>query len=165
MYYLATENFRLTDRNEQVSVDQVLQYEDQETKTSRSLSAAIRSGWLKRISDEEAKKYQERYDKSIAKVSVKEEKKVQKPVTETPAATTETKLHDVVKVSVEDNSFNHAVADEVFDPTKLIEAANARKSVPEKVSTVEVKDTEVKEVKNEIKSSMSMKIKKKRKGK
>jgi len=54
MKYLVQQKFRLTDQGVYLEADTVFEPDDNYARTSRSMAAALRAGWLRKITDAEA---------------------------------------------------------------------------------------------------------------
>lgn len=121
-YFLAGQNFRLVDQNKYISVGQILKLDDEYASTSRSLAAATRSQWIRRIKESEVEKYQKQWDNSKKKAV--EQKKEELKVTTDNGKKIES-IKEKLKVKEMKDS---DVADEVIDQNKIIDAAAKRKA-------------------------------------
>jgi hypothetical protein len=63
--YLVGQKFRLVDLNAYLDANMIFEPEDKYVQTSRSMQAALRSGWLQKISDSDAAKHQAMMDKAL----------------------------------------------------------------------------------------------------
>jgi hypothetical protein len=63
--YLVGQRFRLVDINAYLDANMIFEPEDKYVQTSRSMQAALRSGWLQKISDSDAAKHQAMMDKAL----------------------------------------------------------------------------------------------------
>jgi hypothetical protein len=70
MKFLVLQRFRLVDRNQYLDQDMLFGPEDEYANTSRSVAAAIKAGWMRRISDEEAEKLEKLQMKPVVKEAV-----------------------------------------------------------------------------------------------
>ena len=70
MKFMVLQRFRLVDRNQYLDSDMIFSPDDEYANTSRSVAAAIKAGWMKRISDDEAEKLQKLQMKPIVKEAV-----------------------------------------------------------------------------------------------
>ena len=81
--YLVNQRFRLVDINAYLDSGMIYEPEDKYVQTSRSFSAALRSGWVVKISDNDAMKHQLMIDKAMTKtaadVKVLDKSNVDKP--------------------------------------------------------------------------------------
>lgn len=137
MKYLVLQKFRLTDQSIYLDAGMVFEPEDNYARTSRSMAAAVRAGWLRKISDAEAEKIE-------AKAEAREPK-----AKKSAAAKAARKIDAPVGVGVEMKPED--LADEVISGDDILAARKKRREdrVPRKSKTT------AKSIKDEVKKKAS----------
>jgi len=173
-YYLALENFRLVDRNEYYSVNQVLVLDEQYANGSRSLAAARRAGWIKAINEKEAKEQMKKVEASKIKAdknkTVKSEKKEAKQQDKKEQDKKNNESKKVVPNLTVDKLKPSDIADEVIDNKKIQDTVAKRRSERvakevDYINSTKKKTEDDNDTKDETKSSIKDAIDKKTKDK
>jgi len=158
MKYLTVERCRLVDRGVCLAESDV--YDPQDVtyeKTSKSLAAAIRAGWVKVITDKEADRLEvERVDKLTK--GVKEEIPNARVDQNQPKAISR-KINKDVEVATPDKGLGEVtdedMADEVLHQEPIIAARdNRRNSTQRKVDIKKTADSIKSEIKEKMKKSL-----------
>jgi hypothetical protein len=141
---------RLVDRGEYVNPGEIFEPDEEYERSSRSLAAALRANWMRRISDHEVDQIRSKQRAVVEEVNVR---KVQ------PTAQKKVSIEVVTPDRALSEMTNDAIADEVINQDVIIAARDKKH---EQLSNVETVDS----IKNEIrqKTKRVLKIRKLKKG-
>lgn len=163
MKFLVLQRFRLVDRNQYLDQDMLFNPDDEYANTSRSVAAAIKAGWMRRISDEEAEKLQAKQIKVVKEAAVRPtSESVDKP-NKPPALIEDMKPTDIADeivgsneaiLKARDKRREEALKHVIVKPVSSGTPVDAKSSEPEVVKVEDKKDDGESTIKEDIRKKM-----------
>jgi len=164
MKYLATVKFRLVDRGIYVSEGEVFDPEDRSYESSsKSLAAALRAGWLKIISEDEANQLEVERIKKLTKIEPVAEVKKAHVDPNQPKAISR-KINKDVEVATPNVGLGEVtdedMADEVIHQGPIIAAMEKRRTAQSQRQESKVQVADVKKDASSIRDEINSKVRK-----